>query len=100
MYITKVQIRFIFKHYPVTIMIAVISTLIFITHILLGEYGNYSKESITFLGGLNNDLVNHGEVWRLFTYTFGHMSSIHFIINTPILLFLSIPLEKKYGSMH
>lgn len=66
----------------------------------LGEYGNYSKDSITYFGGLNNDLINQGEIWRLLTYTFGHMSSVHFIINTPILLILSLPLEKKYGSVN
>ena len=76
-----------------------ISTLIFILHISQGEYGSYSEESINSLGGLNNYLINQGEIWRFLTYTFGHMSSIHFIINAPMLLLLSLPLEKKYGSV-
>lgn len=99
LYIISEKIKIILRHYPITTTIVLVSTLIFAIHILLGEYGNYSRESIIALGGLDKELINHGEIWRLFTYTFGHMSSAHFIINTPILLLLSIPLERYYGSI-
>ncbi len=87
------------KYFPVTIIIVMISILIFILHLVQGEYGSYSEESINSLGGLNKELINQGEIWRLLTYTFGHMSTVHFIMNVPIFLMLSLPLEKKYGSV-
>ncbi|SEQ89982.1 rhomboid protease GluP [Piscibacillus halophilus] len=50
------------------------------------------------LGALSKDHIRDGEVWRLLTYGFGHMSFIHFLLNMPILLILSRPLEKYFGS--
>lgn len=78
--------------------IILISAFIFLLHIFGGEYGNYDQESIIAFGGFNKELISNGEVWRLFTYTFGHMSSFHFIINAPIIIALSIPIERIYGS--
>lgn len=93
------KIKRAIKYYPITMVIVLVSTSIFVIHILLGEYGNYNRVSIIALGGLDKELINQGEIWRLFTYTFGHMSSLHFIINIFPLLFLSISLEKYYGSI-
>ncbi|WP_375218697.1 rhomboid family intramembrane serine protease [Psychrobacillus sp. PGGUH221] len=43
-------------------------------------------------------MIDNGELWRFITYAFGHMSLFHYILNTPLLLILSRPLEKYYGS--
>lgn len=89
----------ILKYYPMTMIIILISAFIFFLHILGGEYGNYDQSSILVFGGFNKELINNGEVWRLFTYTFGHMSSFHFMINIPILIVVSKSVERMYGSI-
>lgn len=89
----------IFKYYPGTILIILVSVFIFLLHILEGEYGNYDEASIIAFGGLHKELIRNGEVWRLFTYAFGHMSVFHFIMNAPVFIVLSKKVESMYGSV-
>jgi rhomboid protease GluP len=59
--------------------------------------GGYSGENILRIGGYDNQLVNEGQIWRLLTCSFGHMSYLHCILNVPLILILSRPLERVLG---
>lgn len=61
--------------------------------------GGYDSETRLMLGAYDSEKVKEGEVWRLFTYSFGHMSFLHFLMNIPFILLLSRPLERLFGSM-
>lgn len=88
-------IKFI-KNYPVTILIFIVSSIIAIGIILFFE--SY-KNAIIVFGGLDKELIEKGEIWRFLTYAFGHMSLFHFLLNMPLILILSRPLERYYGSI-
>lgn len=85
---------FLLKH-PVTNGFILICALIALTTIFL--HGGYSSASIVDFSGLDKELIEEGQLWRLFTYGFGHMSLFHFLLNIPAVLFLAHPLEKYYG---
>lgn len=72
-------------------MIALINLLIF-------KKINFSDESVILFGGLDKALINDGQVWRLVTASFGHMSLVHVIVNMPIVIILSRSLERYFGS--
>lgn len=85
---------FLLRH-PITNTFIVICTLVALS--ILFFMGSYSNESIVILGGLDKELIEEGQIWRLVTYAFGHMSLFHLLLNIPVTLILSHPLERYYG---
>jgi rhomboid protease GluP len=59
--------------------------------------GGYNINTIAQLGGYDKQLINRGQIWRLLTYAFGHMSYAHFFLNMPFILIFSRPLERILG---
>ena len=82
------------KLYPITTLVLFSCTVLAIITLISG----YDDETRLILGAYEKQKVNEGQIWRLLTYSFGHMSLFHFFINIPILLLLSRPLEKLLGS--
>ncbi|WP_456278848.1 rhomboid family intramembrane serine protease [Bacillus sp. AK128] len=65
---------------------------------IIALIGGFDNETRLLLGAYDKQKINDGQIWRLLTYSFGHMSLLHFLINFPFLLILSRPLEKLIGS--
>lgn len=86
------------KTIPVTIAFIVICAVIVLLHYIIFQQTDYSHESVILFGALDQQLISKGQIWRLLTYAFGHMSMIHFFINLPILFILSRSLERFFGS--
>lgn len=90
----KEDIPTFIKKYPITTLVLFSCTVLAIITVIIG----YNDETRLLLGAYEKQKVNEGQIWRLLTYSFGHMSLFHFFINIPILLLLSRPLEKLLGS--
>lgn len=86
------------KMIPVTIAFMLICAIIVLLHYVIFQQTDFSHESVILFGALDQELINKGQIWRLLTYAFGHMSTIHFLINLPILFILSRSLERLFGS--
>ncbi|WP_419393927.1 rhomboid family intramembrane serine protease [Cytobacillus praedii] len=80
--------------YPITTAVLFICAVL--TSIAL--IGGHDAETRLILGAYEKQKVNEGQIWRLLTYSLGHMSFLHFLINIPFLLLLSRPLENLLGS--
>ncbi|TCL47042.1 rhomboid family protein [Thermolongibacillus altinsuensis] len=61
--------------------------------------GGYNINTVAQLGGYDKQLVHRGQIWRLLTYAFGHMSYAHFFLNMPFILIFSRPLERILGGI-
>lgn len=61
-------------------------------------FNGYSEESLLRMGALSGNSIENGELWRFVTYSFGHMSLFHLVLNIPFLILLSRPLENYYGT--
>ena len=83
------------KRYPITTLMVGICTVLMI---MITFMGGYNRKTILQLGAYDRQLVDEGQVWRLLTCAFGHMSYFHFFLNMPCILFLSRPLEQILGS--
>jgi rhomboid protease GluP len=84
------------KKYPITtIMVGICSVIAIITTLS----GGYNIVNIIRLGGYEHELVEQGEVWRLFTYAFMHGSYAHFFMNMTFMVILGRPLERAIGSV-
>lgn len=84
------------QYYPATVFIVLLCSLASIVTMLF--FDGYNEDAIIILGGLEKELINSGETWRFLTYAFGHMSLFHLLLNIPILLLISKPLERYFGS--
>ena len=96
MFALKGDLKTFIKQHPVTN--AFIAFCIVIALSITFLVGGYSNESIIMHGGLDKYLIEEGQIWRLITYAFGHMSLFHLLLNIPVFLILSHPLERYYGS--
>ncbi|KAL6134338.1 hypothetical protein ACLB2K_066570 [Fragaria x ananassa] len=56
-----------------------------------------TAETIRSLGGLDRNLVVHGQAWRLFTSMWLHGGVIHLLFNTISLDFVGLRLEHDFG---
>ncbi|GMB09524.1 rhomboid family intramembrane serine protease [Thermolongibacillus altinsuensis] len=82
------------RRYPITTLILGICTVLMIITTFMG---GYNINTVAQLGGYDKQLINRGQVWRLLTYAFGHMSYAHFFLNMPFILIFSRPLERILG---
>ena len=96
MFAIKPDLKSFMKNSPVTVAIVTICLLITIVITILG---GYTKSNLVLLGAYDKSLINNGELWRLLTYSFNHMSYPHFILNIVFLIYLSHPLERVLGRM-
>ena len=89
-----------FKKYPVTMLILVLTTLIFLAMQL--TYGSYAENSIAGIqfGGMYGELVKASpiQLWRLVTPVFVHFGWEHFLINMLTVYFLGQMAETIWGS--
>ncbi|MDG5472440.1 rhomboid family intramembrane serine protease [Jeotgalibacillus sp. ET6] len=92
--VKRKQFEFI-KTIPVTMSFILIYIIFTLCALLLG---GYDEEVRIRLGAYDQQLVREGQVWRLFTYSLGHMSLFHLIINLPFMFFFARPLEEMMGS--
>jgi rhomboid protease GluP len=82
--------------YPIITLIVGICTAMTVTISLMG---GYTSENMLKLGAYESQLVDEGQVWRLLTYSFGHMSYFHFFLNMPFIIMFSLPLERTLGNV-
>lgn len=89
-----------FKKYPVTTLILVLTTLIFLAMQL--TYGSYAETSIAGIqfGAMYGELVKASpiQLWRLVTPIFVHFGWEHFLINMLTVYFLGQMAETIWGS--
>lgn len=62
--------------------------------------GGYTKINVVLLGAYDRDLINNGQFWRLLTYSVGHMSYQHFLLNVVFITLFSCPLERALGKVN
>ncbi|MFF2875811.1 rhomboid family intramembrane serine protease [Gottfriedia sp. NPDC057991] len=96
MFLVTEDFKTFIRKYPITtIMVGLCTILAIITTFL----GGYTIENIINLGGYEHELVQQGEIWRLFTYAFMHGSYAHFFMNMTFMIILGRPLERALGSV-
>ncbi|MFB7141379.1 rhomboid family intramembrane serine protease [Gottfriedia sp. NPDC056225] len=96
MFLVTEDFKTFIKKYPITtVMVGICSILVIITTFT----GGYTIQNIINLGGYEHELVNQGEIWRLFTYAFMHGSYAHFFMNMTFMIILGRPLERVLGSL-
>lgn len=61
--------------------------------------GGYTKTNLVLLGAYDRELINNEQFWRLLTYSLGHMSYQHFLLNIVFIILLSRPLERALGKV-
>ena len=84
------------KTSPITSVIIILNTLLFIVTILSGGFGT---DNLDRLGGLSVDGILDGEYYRFLMSAFLHGGVMHYISNTIIgLVVLSSGLERVIGS--
>lgn len=81
--------------YKATVLIVVLCSLLTLYNVVM--FDDYMAGLIQ-LGALDKALIEAGEIWRLLTYAFSHMSVFHFCTNILFLLYIARPLERFYGS--
>ncbi|CEA00288.1 Rhomboid protease GluP [Metalysinibacillus saudimassiliensis] len=81
--------------YKATVLIVVLCSLLTLYNVVM--FDDYTAGLIQ-LGALDKALIEAGEIWRLLTYAFSHMSVFHFCMNILFLLYIARPLERFYGS--
>ncbi|PGS47955.1 rhomboid family intramembrane serine protease [Bacillus sp. AFS041924] len=96
MFLVTEDFKTFIKKYPITtFMVGLCSILAIITTFI----GGYTIENMIKLGGYEHELVEQGEIWRLFTYAFMHGSYAHFFMNMTFMIILGRPLERALGSV-
>lgn len=86
------------KTIPVTIVSIGIYAVIVLLHYIIFQETVFSDESLILFGALDRQLVSEGQIWRLLTQGFSHMSTNHFFVNLPAIFIFSRFLERFYGS--
>jgi len=81
--------------YPITTIIVLLNTLVFIYTSVKGGLSN--QESLYSLGGISKEGILEGEYYRLFSYAFIHNGFVHFALNMGYILILNPPIEKTLG---
>ncbi len=77
----------------VTFGIIAINVIVYLLSIL------FSTETVGTIGGLQAELVRGGEIYRLITAPFIHLSLIHLLLNMYALYVIGTQLESFYGSV-
>lgn len=98
MFVFDFSFKNFLKNYKVTALL--IFLVLFNGIITLVFYGSYNDQSVEKMGALVDSNIRELEIWRLFTYSLGHMSVLHLILNLPMIYFLGRPLEKYFGSLN
>jgi len=81
---------------PVTYVLFGVNILIFI---LMGLAGGRHNESMLLGFGVKvNDLIDHGEYWRMVTPVFLHIGPLHIFFNCYAIWVAGPQVEKLYGS--
>ncbi|UTR06085.1 rhomboid family intramembrane serine protease [Alkalihalobacillus sp. LMS6] len=83
------------RMYPITVIYVCVCILFSLLMMIV--FNGYSEESLLRMGALSGNSIESGELWRFVTYSFGHMSLFHLVLNIPFLILLSRPLENYYG---
>lgn len=83
--------------YPITTIIVLLNTLVFIYTSVKGGLSN--QEFLYSLGGISKEGILEGEYYRLFSYAFIHNGSLHFALNMGYMLILNPPIEKILGKV-
>lgn len=68
------------------------------TKVASGSVGSVDSAVLQRFGANVNVLIAEGQVWRLFTAMFLHVSEIHLLFNAYALLVLGTEVERLYGS--
>lgn len=89
----KTEDIFKMKKPYVTIGIILINAIVYLLSLV------YSGDVIGTMGGLQADLVKSGDLYRLITAPFIHLSLMHILLNMYALYVIGIQLESFYGSV-
>ncbi|MBM7635508.1 rhomboid family intramembrane serine protease [Streptococcus saliviloxodontae] len=90
-----------FKKTPITLLLVILTSLIFLT-MQLFYFGNASSSQAVFqFGGMYGDFVRYApsQIWRLVTPIFVHIGWEHFIMNSLTLYFVGSMAERVWGSL-
>lgn len=96
LFFIKEDFRTFIKKYPLTLLIVGVCSII---TILITIMGGYTKTNLVLLGAYDRELINNEQFWRLLTYSVGHMSYQHFLLNIVFIILLSRPLERAIGKV-
>lgn len=96
MFLVTEDFKTFIKNYRITTAMVGICLLFMI---LTTVFGGYNALNVLRFGGLQHDLIEQGEVWRILSYAFMHNSYQHFFLNMTFLIILGRPLEKALGSI-
>lgn len=87
-----------FRDYKVTYALIAVNIAIFILSAVLSkDVFNINTYVLVSMGAKVNDLINHGQVWRLLTCAFLHGGLMHIAFNMYALKIIGSEVEYAYG---
>jgi membrane associated rhomboid family serine protease len=97
LFVRRETFREFLSLYPITSLIVFLNTIMMIVTILFGWFSN--DEWIYSGGGLTQESVIDGELYRLLTYSFLHSGMMHFLSNMVFTIIAAPAIEKLIGKM-
>lgn len=90
------------KRYPVTSLLLIVTTLVFLTMLLTRGLDYTSGQTLYDFGAIYGPVmkVMPSQLWRLFTATFVHIGLEHFVMNMVGVYFLGREVELIFGSFN
>lgn len=83
----------------VTWLLLIVCIIVYILEVQLSHSFNVSPQVMTAMGAVNSQLVEHGQLWRLFAAMWLHWSPEHIISNMLFLFLTGRQIEKVFGHM-
>ena len=88
------------KRYPVTSLLLIITTGVFLAMFLLRGFAYASTQTIYEFGAMNGRTIQYfpSQIWRLVSAIFVHIGLEHFVMNMITLYFIGRQAEDIFGS--
>ena len=88
------------KKYPVTSILLILTTLVFVVMFVLRGFSYAEEQTIFEFGAVFSPaiIINPVQIWRLFSAIFVHIGLEHFVVNMLTLYFLGRQIEAIFGS--
>ena len=88
------------KRYPVTSLLLLITTGVFLAMFLLRGFAYASTQTIYEFGAMNGRTIQYfpSQIWRLVSAIFVHIGLEHFVMNMITLYFIGRQAEDIFGS--
>ena len=88
------------KKYPVTSILLILTTLVFVVMFVLRGFSYAEEQTIFEFGAVFSPaiIINPVQIWRLFSAIFVHIGLEHFVVNVVTLYFIGQQAEDIFGS--